>query len=119
MKHVEDTQTSGWVPFEAATLMGYSLKPEVIGADYTDAYSADLVRIEPGGSSATHVDAARHAFYILEGEGSFTLAGETHAMRPGVILKVPPGVAHALRNDGTRPLVMLALYDPPRRRRKE
>ena len=116
MHHIVQTQDLPWKPFEADTLRGYALKPQVIGHEYTDAYSADVVRIAPGGASLSHVDTGRHAFYVLEGRGEFTLAGERWPLRPGCIVKVPPQVPHEMRNDGDEPLVLLALYDPPRQR---
>jgi quercetin dioxygenase-like cupin family protein len=117
MNHVNDTTSIEWMPFEADSLKGYSLKPQVIGAEYTDSYSADLVRIEPGGMSASHVDTGRHAFYILQGRGRITLDMQAYELKPGSIVKVLPGVAHEMRNVGEEPLVMLALYDPPRQRK--
>jgi quercetin dioxygenase-like cupin family protein len=117
MNHVNDTSALDWKPFEAGTLQGYSLKPQVIGGEYTDAYSADLVRIEPGGFSASHVDKGRHAFYILQGTGRITLDAQAFELEPGSIVKVLPGVAHEMRNTGDAPLVLLALYDPPRQRK--
>jgi len=116
MNHVVQTDHVPWKPFVAPTLQGCALKPEVIGAEYTDAYSVDLVRIAAGGCSSSHTDAARHAFFILEGEGELSLGPQVHALNRGTIAKIPPGVPHELRNTGAVPLVLSAIYDPPRRR---
>jgi mannose-6-phosphate isomerase-like protein (cupin superfamily) len=105
-----------WKAFVADTLEGYALKPRVIGDEYTDAYSVDIVRVAPNGFSASHIDQARHAFFILEGEGRVTIGTETHIVYPGSVVKIPPGIPHAVNNDGAYVLVFLAIYDPPRKR---
>ena len=117
MNHVLQSDELPWKPFEAPTLRGYALKPGVIGPEYTDAYSADLVRVEPGGYSASHIDQARHAFYILQGEGVVVIGEKTWQVRSGSVVKIPPGIAHEVRNEGAAQLVFLTLYDPPRIRK--
>lgn len=117
MNHVLQADDIEWKPFEAETLRGYALKPGLIGPEYTDAYSVDLVRVAPGGFSASHVDASRHAFYILQGEGTVLIGDKTWQVRPGSVVKIPPGVAHEVRNPGSVPFVFLAVYDPPRIRK--
>jgi mannose-6-phosphate isomerase-like protein (cupin superfamily) len=52
------------------------------------------------------------AFYILEGEMTFGLAGEDVAAPPGTFVLVPPGVAHGFRNDGAVPVRMLNIHAP-------
>jgi mannose-6-phosphate isomerase-like protein (cupin superfamily) len=116
MKHVVQTDELAWKAFTAGSLKGYELKPSVIGSEYTDAYSVDMVRVAPGGFSAAHVDAGRHAFFILEGRGRITIGDESFEVGPGAIVKVPPGIAHAVNNTGEASLVFLTVYDPPRNR---
>lgn len=36
-------------------------------------------------------------YYVLEGEGSVTLDGQSHAVRAGSIVHIPPGVIHAAK----------------------
>jgi len=116
MNHVLNTDQIPWKAFTADTLKGYELRPSVIGAEYTDAYSMDVVRVAPGGWSASHVDQARHAFYVLSGEGRITVNDETFKVAAGSIVKIPPGVPHAVNNDSDASLVFLTMYDPPRQR---
>ena len=33
-------------------------------------------------------------YYVVEGEGTVTLDGEAHPVRPGTLLHIPPGVVH-------------------------
>src|SRR5262245_57246821 len=50
-------------------------------------------------------------FFILEGEGSVRIAGETHKVRTGDFISLPPGPdsAHQIINDSGRPLRYLAV----------
>jgi quercetin dioxygenase-like cupin family protein len=116
MDHVLNTDELAWKAFTADSLKGYELKPGVIGAEYTDAYSVDLVRVAPGGFSASHVDKARHAFFILSGHGRITVGAEVFWVSTGDIVKIPPGIAHAVNNDDSSDFVFLTMYDPPRKR---
>jgi len=52
------------------------------------------------------------AFYVLEGELTFQLgpAADTITASPGDLLAVPPGVAHAFRNDSDRPARWLTIH---------
>lgn len=116
MDHVSNTDEIPWKAFTADGLKGYDLKPGVIGAEYTDAYSVDLVRVAPGGFSASHVDKARHAFFILSGEARVTIGDEIFVVSAGATVKIPPGVAHAVDNHTDSDFIFLTMYDPPRKR---
>jgi mannose-6-phosphate isomerase-like protein (cupin superfamily) len=60
-----------------------------------------------------HVHAAEDdAFYIMEGEMTFTLGGEEVAAPPGTFVLVPPGVEHGFRNDGAVPVRVLNIHAP-------
>jgi len=50
-------------------------------------------------------------FFILEGEGSIRIAGETHKIRQGDFVSLPPGrdSAHQIINDSKKPLRYLAV----------
>lgn len=50
-------------------------------------------------------------FFILEGEGSVRIAGETHKIRKGDFVSLPPGKdsAHQIINDSKAPLRFLAV----------
>jgi quercetin dioxygenase-like cupin family protein len=52
------------------------------------------------------------AFYVLEGELTLELGcdAEVVTLRAGDFVAVPPGVAHALRNDGDRPMQTLSIH---------
>lgn len=111
------TEAIAWKAFEADGVKGYELKPMILGDELTNAYSVDLMRVAEGGFSAAHMDHGRHAFAILEGQGCMVIDGQTFNFQRGDIVKVPQGSLHALHNHGGAPLVFLAIYDPPRRRK--
>lgn len=54
----------------------------------------------------------RAAFYIVEGQMTFTVEEEEIAAPPGTFVLVPPGVEHAFRNDGEDPVRMLNIHAP-------
>ncbi len=108
-----------WQPFSVEGAVGFHFQFSLIGKEYTDAYSIDLAQIDPGGRSETHVDPDNHAFYFIEGQGEVTIGGESIPVGPGVVIKIPVGVAHSLSNTGTTPLKLLTIYDPPRDRSKQ
>lgn len=105
-----------WQPFSVENSSGYEFKFGIVGAEYTDAYSVDLVRVAPGGRSPLHIDPDNHAFYVVCGTGVVTIAGDAHPVRPGSVVKIPFGALHSIENTGTGHLIFLTLYDPPRRR---
>lgn len=112
------TAALAWKAFEAEGVEGYELKPMILGDELTNAYSVDLMRVAEGGFSAAHTDHGRHAFAILEGQGCMVIDGQAFNFQRGDIVKVPQGSLHELRNHGGTPLEFLAIYDPPRRRKR-
>ncbi|WP_084217290.1 cupin domain-containing protein [Xenophilus azovorans] len=105
-----------WLSSSREGTSGFRFQLNLIGAEYTDAYSVDLVQIDQGGGSETHIDDYNHAFYFLEGEGEVCIADERIATAPGVVIKIPAGVVHSVGNIGEAPLRFLTIYDPPRMR---
>jgi quercetin dioxygenase-like cupin family protein len=57
-----------------------------------------------------HVD----AFYVLDGELQFDLAGETVRAHAGTFVAAPPGVVHAFTNPGPRGARFLNVHAPDR-----
>jgi uncharacterized cupin superfamily protein len=72
------------------------------------------VTIVPPGKRAFPYHAHRgneEMFFILEGEGSIRIDGETHTIRTGDFISLPPGKdsAHQIVNDSKAPLRYLAV----------
>ena len=79
----------------------------------TPRFTFGIIEIVPGRVLEEHVhDEEDDAFYILEGEMTFTLEGEDVAAPPGTFVLVPPGVPHGFRNDGAEPVRMLNVHAP-------
>lgn len=51
-------------------------------------------------------------YYVLEGTGTLTMAGEDHALRPGAVAVVPRGVPHAVEADDGRPIEFIIFGVP-------
>lgn len=80
----------------------------------TPRFTLAIIEIAPGRSGPephVHVD-EDDAFYILDGELTFTAGEETVAAPPGTFVLVPPGVLHTFRNDGLGPVRMLNVHAP-------
>ncbi len=79
----------------------------------TPRFTFGIIEIQPGRVLEEHVhDGEDDAFYILEGEMTFTFGDEEAAAPPGTFVLVPPGVPHGFRNDGDVPVRMLNIHAP-------
>ena len=72
-----------------------------------------LNAFEPGQAHALHAHAGQDKVYsVVEGEGLFLLNDEALPMRAGDLLVAPEGIAHGIRNTGTKRLLVLAILAP-------
>jgi mannose-6-phosphate isomerase-like protein (cupin superfamily) len=79
----------------------------------TPRFTFGIIEIAPGRVLEAHVHADEDdAFYILEGEMTFTFGGEAAVATPGTFVLVPPGVEHGFRNDRAEPVRMLNIHAP-------
>jgi mannose-6-phosphate isomerase-like protein (cupin superfamily) len=79
----------------------------------TPRFTFAIIEIVAGRVLEEHVhDGEDDAFYILEGELTFTFGDEEAAAPPGTFVLVPPDVPHGFRNDGDVPVRMLNLHAP-------
>jgi len=79
----------------------------------TPRFTFAIIEIAAGRQLEEHIhDDEDDAFYILDGEMTFTLEGEPVAAPPGTFVLVPPGVEHGFRNDGAVPVRMLNIHAP-------
>ena len=68
------------------------------------------VTLKPGSSLGYHVhEGDSEAYYILSGEGTYNNNGETMKVVPGDVTFTKNGEGHGISNDGTEPLIMIAL----------
>jgi mannose-6-phosphate isomerase-like protein (cupin superfamily) len=79
----------------------------------TPRFTFAMIEIVAGRTLEEHVHADEDdAFYIVDGEMTFTVDGEDVAAPPGTFVLVPPGVEHGFRNDGEAPVRMLNIHAP-------
>jgi len=95
---------------------GYEFVPIVDDPAYTRAYSCELVRLGPADHSVPHVEPWNHLLYFVQGAGELSIGRETWQVRPGTAARVKAGQPHSLRNAGPGDMLVLAVYDPPRKR---
>jgi mannose-6-phosphate isomerase-like protein (cupin superfamily) len=79
----------------------------------TPRFTFGIIEITPGRVLEAHVhDGEDDAFYIIEGEMTFTVRDEDVPAPPGTFVLVPPGVEHGFRNDGDVPVRMFNIHAP-------
>ena len=69
---------------------------------HTPRFNLGIITVQPhrdGPELHVH-DAEDDAFYVLEGELTFTVDGEDVVAGPGTFVLVPPGVPHTFANRG-------------------
>ena len=54
--------------------------------------------------------------YFLSGTGDVPIDGETRPVATGTVGQIKAGSKHSLRNLGEDDMVVLTIYDPPRKR---
>jgi mannose-6-phosphate isomerase-like protein (cupin superfamily) len=79
----------------------------------TPRFTFAIIEIAAGRELDEHVHAAEDdAFYIVEGEMTFTFGDEEIAAPPRTFVLVPQDVPHGFGNDGDVPVRMLNLHAP-------
>jgi mannose-6-phosphate isomerase-like protein (cupin superfamily) len=87
---------------------------DVVGS--TERSQAATMALDPGGSTGgpSNAHAASDQWlYVVAGEGTAVIEGESHDLRPGTLLLVEPGETHEIRNTGSEPLETINVYAPP------
>lgn len=70
-------------------------------------------RLPVGGSTQKHFhQRAEEIYYITHGTGEIRIGNETHAVRAGDAIAIPPGQKHKLWNTGTETLRLLCCCAP-------
>ncbi len=64
--------------------------------------------LEPGQAHQAHTHAGQDKFYyVVEGEGAFTVGDEAQTAGAGSVIWAPGGVEHGVANNGSARLVVL------------
>lgn len=91
----------------------YFLKDLVVRAD-SGLLSVHRGRIEPDGEIFVHThEVEAETFYIISGDVECTMGEEKIPFSAGSCGFAPPGVPHGLRNIGTVPVELVAIFTPP------
>ena len=95
----------------------------LVGANAERVYKATLFQsprlllglncLQPGQRQETHLHADQDKFYfVLEGQGEFTVGEEALRAGPGLAVWAPAGVGHGVINTGVHRLVLLVGIAP-------
>jgi quercetin dioxygenase-like cupin family protein len=77
------------------------------------AYCLTEAHVPPGGGPPPHLHTREEeSFYVLEGEITFTVNGQTVVGRPGTFVQIPRGTPHAFKNQSSAPVRMLIQCTP-------
>jgi mannose-6-phosphate isomerase-like protein (cupin superfamily) len=69
--------------------------------------------LEPGQADRAHTHAEQDKFYfVLEGEGEFTIGAEAVNAGAGMTVLAPAGITHGVENKGNQRLVILMGLTP-------
>jgi mannose-6-phosphate isomerase-like protein (cupin superfamily) len=66
--------------------------------------------LHPGSAIGHHPQQEDEVYYVLSGEGEFTLDGVMHRVGPGTAMLTRAGSSHAIRPIGRTDLVLLIAY---------
>lgn len=83
----------------------------ILTAEDNATLSIHRVRIEGRAAKHVHERLTEH-YVVLSGSGVIELDDEEHAVGPGDVILIPPGVAHALRGDFEIINVVTPPFDP-------
>ena len=78
----------------------------------TDSLTVGVAELEPGESRPfrPHRHSQAEVYYILSGEGTVSVSGTDHPVRPGSTVFIPGGAAHGARNTGAELLRLLYVF---------
>src|SRR5688572_18710709 len=83
------------------------------GADTNGTYALWESVVPPGGGPPPHVHSREEeGFYVLEGEITFTVNGETVVATAGTFANMPVGTLHSFKNESNKPAKMLISVAP-------
>ena len=91
-------------------LVTYKVTAEQTGGAYS--LFEVMSRPEEGGPPPHVQHREEEAFYVLEGEITFTVEAQTLTGGPGTFVQIPRGTPHAFRNNSASPARMLIQCTP-------
>ena len=83
------------------------------GEDTNGKYALWESVILPGGGPPPHVHSREEeGFYVIEGQITFTVAGQRQVASPGTFANMPVGTPHSFKNETDHPVRMLISVAP-------
>ncbi|HEY5885791.1 MAG TPA: cupin domain-containing protein [Pyrinomonadaceae bacterium] len=80
----------------------------------SDYLTLGLNCLDPGQIQKVHAhDGADKIYYVLEGQGSFTIGDEERSAGQGKLVVAPAGIPHGVTNKGSERLSLLVTISPP------
>jgi mannose-6-phosphate isomerase-like protein (cupin superfamily) len=80
----------------------------------TAASQTAVMTIAPGQDAGPEEEhAGDQLVYVLEGQAELRVGAEQVTAGPGVLVTIPAGTRHHVRNPGSTPLFFLTIYAPP------
>jgi mannose-6-phosphate isomerase-like protein (cupin superfamily) len=109
MKPITRTRQQGCT----VSLVGDVYRFLATGQDTDGKYALIEAIVGPGGGPPPHVHSREdEAFYILEGEITFTINGERVVATAGMFANLPVGTPHSFKNESNKPAKMLVTVAP-------
>jgi mannose-6-phosphate isomerase-like protein (cupin superfamily) len=82
-------------------------------------YSLAHAVVKPGDTTWEHRLRTSEVYYIIEGEGTMHINGESAPVRPGSTVYIPPMAKQSITNSGKRDLRFICIVDPAWRKEDE
>jgi mannose-6-phosphate isomerase-like protein (cupin superfamily) len=82
-------------------------------------HSLAYARVLPGKSTIPHSLGCCEIYFITRGKGIMRIGKETHSVRQGCIVCIPPNAVQSIKNTGKSALEFLCIVDPPWQAGKE
>jgi quercetin dioxygenase-like cupin family protein len=80
------------------------------------AFSLIIARIDAGKMIQRHVHPTEtETAYVLSGSAVLALDDAEYTLMQGMVVTIPPGTPHSLRNNGEVPIEVVAMHAPPNR----
>jgi quercetin dioxygenase-like cupin family protein len=80
----------------------------------SDHLTLGLNCLDPGQIQKVHAhDGADKIYYVLEGEGNFTIGDSQRIAKQGMLIVAPAGIPHGVTNNGSERLCLLVTISPP------
>lgn len=78
----------------------------------TEHVAANLITLEPGQALKLHKTPVDAFFYLLEGQGTVEIGGESRMVQAHTLVPSPAGIAHRLLNESAATVRFLVVKTP-------